>query len=88
MIKGTETFNFVDKRVGVTKDGEKYISLNVISKDNEKVNFISKDEKIIDKLGSLNVTRFAPIKLLLETNRVFNYEKRVSYWTVELIGVD
>lgn len=88
MIKGQETFNFIDKRVGVTKDGEQYISLNVLSKDNEKVNFISKDTKLIDKIGSLNVTRFAPIKLSFDINRVFNKEKRFSYWAVELIGVD
>lgn len=88
MIKGQATFNYIDKVVGVTKNGEKYISLNVLSKDNEKINFISKDETLINKIGALNITKFSPIKLNFETNRVFNCEKRVSYWTVELIGVD
>lgn len=88
MIKGQATFNYIDKLVGVTKDGEKYISLNVISKDNEKVNFISRDDELINKIGSLNISRFAPIKLTFETNRVWNSEKRFSYWDVVLLGVE
>lgn len=88
MIKGQETFNFIDKRVGVTKDGEQYLAINVLSKDNEKINFVTKNIKLIDKIGSLNVARFAPIKLQFETNRLYNKEKRFYYWSVELIGVD
>lgn len=88
MIKGTQEFNFIDKRVGVTKEGEQYISINVISKDNKKFNFISKDTKLIDKISPLNLQRFAPIKLILSFERVFNKEKRTSYWTCELIGVE
>lgn len=88
MIKGQATFNFIDKRIGVTKDGEQYISINVLSEDNLKLNFISKDPKFIDKIGGLNITRFSPIKLYFEVVRVFNPEKRTSYWSVNLIGVD
>lgn len=88
MIKGTQEFNFIDKRVGVTKEGEQYISINVISKDNKKFNFISKDTKLIDKISPLNLQRFAPIKLILDFERVFNKEKRTSYWTCELVGVE
>lgn len=88
MITCKEEFNFVDKRVGVTKDGEQYISVNVISKDNKKFNFISKDTKLIDKIAPLNLQRFAPIKLILCFERMFNKEKRTSYWTCNLIGVE
>jgi len=88
MITCKEEFNFIDKRVGVTKDGEQYISINVISKDNKKFNFISKDNKLIDKVAPLNLQRFALIKLVLNFERVFNKEKRTSYWTCNLVGVE
>lgn len=88
MIKGQETFNFIDKRVGVTKDGEQYLALNVLSRDNEKINFITKNSELIDKLGKFDVARFAPIKLKFETNRLYNKEKKFYYWSVELIGVE
>ena len=88
MIKGFETFNFIDKRIGVTKEGEQYISINVLSNDNKKLNFISKDTKLIDKISPLNIQKFSPIKLHFDIDRVFNAEKRVSYWSVNLIGVE
>lgn len=88
MIICHEEFNFIDKRVGVTKDGEKYISLNVLSKDNKNFNFISKNTKLIDKISPLNIQKFANIKLVLEFERVFNKEKRTSYWTVNLVDVE
>ena len=65
MIICKEEFNFIDKREGVTKDGEKYLSINVLSKDNKKFNFISKDTKLIDKISPLNLQRFSIIKLIL-----------------------
>lgn len=88
VIKGVQEFNFVDKRIGVTKEGEQYISINVISKDNKKFNFISKNTELIDKISPLNLQRFAPVKLVLGFERTFNKEKRTSYWTCELIGVE
>lgn len=88
MITCKEEFNFIDKRVGVTKEGEQYISINVISKDNKKFNFISKDTKLIDRISPLNLQRFAPIKLQLNFERTFNREKRTSYWTCSLVGVE
>ena len=69
MITCKEEFNFIDKRVGVTKDGEKYLSLNVLSKDNRKFNFITKDTKLIDKVGPLNIQKFAIIKLTIDFER-------------------
>lgn len=46
MISCKEEFNFIDKRVAVIKEGERYISINVLSKDNKKFNFISKYTKL------------------------------------------
>ena len=88
MIKGQETFNFIDKRVGVTKDGVKYICINVISRENQSVSFISTDEKLISKIGGLSLTRFAPIKLTFDISKEFNQKTRYSNWVVTLIGVD
>ena len=83
-----EEFNFVDTKAGVTNDGEQYLSINVLSKSNKKFNFMTKDTKLIDKLSPLNIQRFSPIKLVLDFERTFNKEKRTSYWTCELIGVE
>lgn len=83
-----EEFNFVDKKISVTRDGEQYLSINVLSKDNKKFNFISKDTKLIDKISPLNLQKFAPVKLILNFERIFNKEKRTSYWACELVGVE
>lgn len=88
IIKGVQEFNFIDKHIGVTKDGEQYISINVISKDNKKFNFISKNTDLIDKISPLNLQRFAIVKLILGFERIYNKEKRTSYWTCDLIGVE
>lgn len=87
MIQGTQIFNFVDRKVGVTQDGEKYLALNVLSKDNQKLSFITKKEELINKISSLQLTKFQDIKLNFNFSREFNREKRVSYWACELIGV-
>ena len=88
MVVAKETFNFIDKREGITKDGEKYLSLNVLSKDNRKFNFITKDMDLVNKISPLNIQKFSPIKLILDFERVFNREKRTSYWTCNLVGIE
>lgn len=87
MINGMQVFSYIDKKLGVTKDGEQYIALNVLSKDNRKFNFISKSPEVIDKLGQANFTKFQDIKLHFDFNREFNKEKKISYWTCEIVGV-
>lgn len=88
MVLAKETFNFIDKREGVTKDGAKYLSINVLSKDNRKFNFITKDMDLVNKISPLNIQKFSPIKLILDFERVFNREKRTSYWTCNLVGIE
>ena len=88
MVLAKETFNFIDKREGITKDGEKYLSINVLSKDNRKFNFITKDTELIGKISPLNLQKFSQIKLILNFERVFNKEKRTSYWTCNFVGVE
>lgn len=87
MIQGTQVFNFIERKIGVTQDGEKYIALNVLSKDNQKLSFISKEEKLIDKISSLQLTKFQDVRLNFNFERTYNKEKKVSYWSCELIGV-
>ena len=88
MVVAKEMFNFIDKREGITKNGDKYLSINVLSKDNRKFNFITKDTDLINKISPLNLQKFSQIKLVLNFERVYNREKRTSYWTCELIGVE
>lgn len=87
MINGIQVFSYIDKKIGVTKDGEQYIALNVLSKDNRKFNFISKSPEVIDKLSQASFTKFQDIKLHFDFNREFNKEKKISFWTCEVIGV-
>ena len=88
MIIAKETFNFIDKREGVTKGGEKYLSINVLSKDNRKFNFVTMDKELINKVSPLALQKFAPIKLVVQFEREYNREKRTSYWTCSLVGVE
>lgn len=87
MINGIQVFSYIDKKIGVTKDGEQYIALNVLSKDNRKFNFISKSPEVIDKISQTNFTKFQDIKLHFDFNREFNKEKKISFWTCEIVGV-
>ncbi len=87
MINGIQVFSYIDKKVGVTKDGEQYIAINVLSKDNRKFNFISKSPEVIDKISQTNFTKFQDVKLHFDFDREFNKEKKSSYWVCEIVGV-
>lgn len=87
MINGIQIFSYIDRKIGVTKDGEQFVAVNVLSKDNRKFNFISKSPEVIDKISQANFTKFQDIKLHFDFNREFNKEKKISYWTCEIIGV-
>lgn len=87
MVNGIQVFSYIDKKVGVTKEGEQYIAINVLSKDNRKFNFISKSPEVIDKISQTNFTKFQDVKLHFDFNREFNKEKKCSYWVCEIVGV-
>lgn len=81
--------NFLDKVVGVTKDGEKYISVNVIpANDTKKFNFISKNDDVINAFNTYDFKRFEEITISVGFFREFNQEKRTSYWSATLVGVE
>ena len=82
-------FNFLDKTIGVTKDGEKYVAINVIpAESTQKLNFISKDEEVIKIFSNVNLSRFAEITLKIGFEREYNSEKRISYWVCKLLGAE
>lgn len=83
-----KSFNFVDRINGITKDGEKYISISVIDpEDNRKYSFLTTDEKLISKISNIQIARFNEITLILGFEKVFNSRTRFSNWNVYLVGV-
>ena len=87
MINGMQTFYYIEKKVGVNQDGEQYLALNVLSKNNKKIGFLVKNPNLIDKISQLNFTKFQDIKLHFDFDREYNKEKKTSYWTCEVVGV-
>lgn len=88
MFISEKTFNFIEKTKGITKDGDKYISVSVIdSDDNSKYSFYSKDDDVISSLSKLQISRFADITLIISFEKVFNPKTRFSNWQPLLVGV-
>lgn len=87
MINGVQVFSFIEKKVGVTKEGEQFIAVNVLSKDNKKLSFISKIPEVIDKISQTSFTKFQDIKLHFNFEREYNRQTKTSYWVCEIIGV-
>lgn len=87
MINGVQIFSFISKSVGITKEGEKFLALNVLSKDNRKFNFITKTPDVIDKISQTNFTKFQDVKLQFNFDREYNRDKKTSYWTCEIVGI-
>ena len=84
-----DKFNYVDKSMGVTKDGEKYLSINVIPiNDTKKYNFLTKDEEVMNLFNTMEFKRFEEITLVIKFTREFNFERKTSYWSPMLIGVE
>ena len=88
MIQGKQVFTFIDTKSGVTKDGEKYLSVNVMTKGNskQKLSFITKDEDLINKISQTKFIDFQDIVLIVDFKRLIN-QNRYSYWDCELIGI-
>lgn len=89
MFKGSNVFTFLSKRNGVTKDGESYVSVNVLTKHTKKpISFIVTKPELIDLINNRQFTDYQDIKLIVEFDRVFNSKTRYSNWQVELVGVE
>ena len=89
MIQGKQVFTYIDSNSGINQDGEKYISINVMTKgkNKKKLSFVAKNPDLLDKISQTKFIDFQDIVLILDFSRKFNTEKRVSYWTVDLIGI-
>lgn len=88
MIQGKQVFTFIDSKVGVNQDGEKYLAINVMTKNSKKnVSFIAKRSEVIDKISQMKFIDFQDIVLILEFSRLYNIERKVGFWSVELIGI-
>lgn len=89
MVQGKQLFTYIDSSTGVNKDGEKYFAINVMTKGNnkKKLSFVAKNPDVLDKITQMKFIDFQDVVLYLDFNRDFNNEKRVSYWSVELIGI-
>lgn len=88
MLISRDKFIFIDKKVGVTKDGEKYFAINVLTKnDKSSRSFVTKNPEIVDKLSNIKLADFQEIELVVGFDRVFNPQTRFSNWSCELIGI-
>lgn len=89
MFKGSNVFTYLSKKSGVTKEGESYLAINVLTKNSKRpVSFFITDINLIDEINSRQFTDYQDIKLIVEINRVFNVKTRYTNWQVELIGVE
>ena len=89
MVQGKQVFTYVDSVTGVNQDGEKYFAINVMTKGNtkKKLSFVAKKPDVLDRLTGIKFSDFQDITLVLEFDRIFNKEKKTSYWNCELIGI-
>lgn len=89
MVQGKQVFTYIDSSAGVNQEGEKYIAINVMTKgkNKKKLSFVAKNPEVLDKISQMKFIDFQDIVLILEFNRLYNIERKVSYWAVELIGI-
>ena len=89
MVQGRQIFTYVDTTIGVTQDGEKYLAINVMTKgsNKRKLSFVTKKEEVINKISQIKLIDFQDVNLILDFDRIYNPERKTSYWGVELIGI-
>lgn len=89
MIQAKSTFTYIDSVTGVNQDGEKYFAINVMTKGNskKKLSFVAKKPEVLDKLSGTKFLDFQDVTLMLDFDRLYNKEKKSSYWSVELVGI-
>lgn len=89
MLQAKAIFTYIDSVTGINQDGEKYFAINVMTKGNskKKLSFVAKKPEVLDKLSGTKFIDFQDVTLILDFDRIYNKEKKVSYWSVELIGI-
>lgn len=89
MLQARATFTYIDSVTGINQYGEKYFAINVMTKGNskKKLSFVAKKPEVLDKLSGTKFLDFQDVTLILDFDRLYNKEKKTSYWSVELIGI-
>ena len=89
MFLSTSIFTYVDKRTGVTQDGETYAVLDLINKkDKKKYSLLTKKPEVIDKITGSKFIDYQDIKVELNFSREFNPHTRYSNWSCEINDID
>ena len=89
MFKSSNVFTYIDSVTGVNQDGEKYFAINLMSKGThkKKLSFITKNDELINKISQIKFIDFQDVVLLVNFDRKFIKDKRVSYWDCELVDI-
>lgn len=88
MFNCVKTFSYLNQKAGVTKDGEKYIALEVRDKEDKKnYNFLAKEIDVVDKIANFKFIDFQDIKLKLGFEKTFNTKTRYSNWDVKIVDL-
>ena len=88
LFKSKQRFKFLEKICSINGDGEKYVSVSVLSSANKKFSFVSHDEALIQQFQSLNIENLSDIVLIVGFDKVFNHRTRFSNWQPVLLGVE
>lgn len=88
LFKSKQYFKFLEKICSINSDGEKYISVSVLSNTNKKFSFVSHDENLIQEFQNLQIENLSDIILIVGFDKVFNSRTRFSNWQPVLLGVE
>lgn len=88
LFQDKSRFKFLEKVCSINQDGEKYVSISVLSLDNKKFNFISHDDSVIQTIQSLNIENLSDIIVNVGFYKSFNPRTRFSNWQCDLLGVE
>ena len=83
LFQDKSRFKFLEKVCSINQDGEKYVSISVLSLDNKKFNFISHDESVIQTIQSLNIENLSDIITSLGLEKYLVFGK--SFYYIQII---
>ena len=87
MIVGKSNFLFLSKRVGTTKDGERFIAFDLIDSSDRKHSFMTTNPKLLDELNQKQFAKYSEILVTVGFTKAYN-QNRYSYWQAELLGAE
>lgn len=81
-------FKYLSHTCSINADGEKYVSVSILTDSQSKFSFVSHDEELIKQFQSVKIEAFSDIVLVIGFDRVFNPKTRYSNWQATLLGVE